>query len=342
MKFPIPLESHFEAQKFDIADVENPKIYIFASKFQFFFYQNLDFVLGMLQASLPIVAFEDVRPGMHFRLRDFDSNSPRFVKRTCVVESYRHIKRANQRDEIYPLYHEEFPVSSVRIPKTNARRQQLHVLYQVPLPSGSLLHGSLLRKIYSDQMWDDNLITRGVMVRGQIIDLSFTSAQKNLLIAIRHGLLNVIETILEFGPTGLMFQEIHRYYRSDEQAGFALGVSTWITRNGRKSQSATPWQWANIFGRQEVIRLFDARMRKPGKKKDLLRYLNGRKSLKKNFLKKVFGYLARCEFWVKLRLRFWIFEGYVEILTKFGAKLDFRVYARGELGSQEGILGFRV
>ena len=28
--------------------------------------------------------------------------------------------------------------------------------------------------------------------------------------------------------------------------------------------------------------------------------------LKKNFLKKIFGYEARCEFWLKLRFRFWI------------------------------------
>ena len=47
------------------------------------------------------------------------------------------------------------------------------------------------------------------------------------------------------------------------------------------------------------------------------------RSLKKNFLKKIFGYLARCDFLVKLRLRVWIFVGYVEILPKFGLKLDF-------------------
>ena len=40
------LEYHFETIKFEISDVENPKIYIFASKFKFFFDQNLDFVLG--------------------------------------------------------------------------------------------------------------------------------------------------------------------------------------------------------------------------------------------------------------------------------------------------------
>ena len=47
--------------------------------------------------------------------------------------------------------------------------------------------------------------------------------------------------------------------------------------------------------------------------------------LKKNFLKKVFGYEARCEFWVKIGLRFWIWVGYVDFLAKFGAKLSFRV-----------------
>ena len=47
--------------------------------------------------------------------------------------------------------------------------------------------------------------------------------------------------------------------------------------------------------------------------------------LKKNLVNKIFGYLARCEFWLKLGLRFWIFVGYVEILAKFGAKSNFRV-----------------
>ena len=32
-------------------------------------------------------------------------------------------------------------------------------------------------------------------------------------------------------------------------------------------------------------------------------------SLKKNFLKKFFRYLARCDFWLKLGFRFWIFVG---------------------------------
>ena len=42
----ISLEFRFQTPKFEIAVVENPKILIFASKFKFFFDQNLDFVLG--------------------------------------------------------------------------------------------------------------------------------------------------------------------------------------------------------------------------------------------------------------------------------------------------------
>ena len=42
----IPFEFRFEIPKFEFSDVENPKILIFASKFKFFFDQNLDFVLG--------------------------------------------------------------------------------------------------------------------------------------------------------------------------------------------------------------------------------------------------------------------------------------------------------
>ena len=48
--FLIPLESHFETPKFEFSDIENPKILIFASKFKFFFDQNLDFVLGYFDA----------------------------------------------------------------------------------------------------------------------------------------------------------------------------------------------------------------------------------------------------------------------------------------------------
>ena len=47
--------------------------------------------------------------------------------------------------------------------------------------------------------------------------------------------------------------------------------------------------------------------------------------LKKNLANKIFGYLARCDFWSKIGLRFWIFVGYVDFLANFGAKLDFRV-----------------
>ena len=42
----VPLEFRFETPKFEIANIENPQILIFASKFKFFFDQNLDFVLG--------------------------------------------------------------------------------------------------------------------------------------------------------------------------------------------------------------------------------------------------------------------------------------------------------
>ena len=47
--------------------------------------------------------------------------------------------------------------------------------------------------------------------------------------------------------------------------------------------------------------------------------------LKKILANKIVGFLARCEFWLKLGLRFWNFVGYVEMLAKFGAKLGFRV-----------------
>ena len=44
---PFSLESCFETSKLKFSDVENPEILIFASKFKFFFDQNLDFVLGI-------------------------------------------------------------------------------------------------------------------------------------------------------------------------------------------------------------------------------------------------------------------------------------------------------
>ena len=50
-----------------------------------------------------------------------------------------------------------------------------------------------------------------------------------------------------------------------------------------------------------------------------------RRELKKNLTNKIFGYLARCDFWAKLGLRFWILVGYVYFLANFGAKFDFRV-----------------
>ena len=42
----ISLESQFETIKFEFSDLKNPEILIFASKLNFFFDQNLDFVLG--------------------------------------------------------------------------------------------------------------------------------------------------------------------------------------------------------------------------------------------------------------------------------------------------------
>ena len=47
--FSIPLESPFETPKFEFSDVENPQILIVASKFKFFFYQNLDFLLSEMR-----------------------------------------------------------------------------------------------------------------------------------------------------------------------------------------------------------------------------------------------------------------------------------------------------
>ena len=55
------------------------------------------------------------------------------------------------------------------------------------------------------------------------------------------------------------------------------------------------------------------------------KHFHRRQRLKKNLANKIFGYLVRCDFWVKLELRFWILVGYVYCLTKFGAKSDFRV-----------------
>ena len=69
--------------------------------------------------------------------------------------------------------------------------------------------------------------------------------------------------------------------------------------------------------------LLDAKKLLPADKADQI--LEGWTQLKNNFLKKIFGYLATCEFWLRLGWRFWIFVGYVDFLTKFGAKLDFRV-----------------
>ena len=47
--------------------------------------------------------------------------------------------------------------------------------------------------------------------------------------------------------------------------------------------------------------------------------------LKKNFLKKIFGYNSEMRFLAKIRVVILDLVGYVDILAKFGAKLDFRV-----------------
>ena len=69
----IPLEFRFEAPKFEFSAVENPQIYIFASKFKYFFNQNLDFVLGGAAngysgdnrdpAKMPFLRISDVAEG---------------------------------------------------------------------------------------------------------------------------------------------------------------------------------------------------------------------------------------------------------------------------------------
>ena len=46
-------------------------------------------------------------------------------------------------------------------------------------------------------------------------------------------------------------------------------------------------------------------------------------SLKKNLANKIFWYLARCEFWVKFGLRFWILVGYVEIFIEIWREIGF-------------------
>ena len=207
-----------------------------------------DVIGPMIEPSLPIVPFEEVRPDMHFRLRVFDSESQRFVKRTCAVESYRRVKKTYFSRLISDHDNDENSGSSVSATTATAPRKQLNVV----------CNGHLgLRRTYGEQTWNKHFIARGVMVRGQVLDMNFSFAQTNLFVAIRHGLLRVIRMILDFAPADLMFKEIHRFYRSDEQAGFLLGVSRWRTRNGKKSQRATPYQWARIFGKPYVILLFD-------------------------------------------------------------------------------------
>ena len=41
----------------------------------------------------------------------------------------------------------------------------------------------------------------------------------------------------------------------------------------------------------------------------IMELCHGKELFKKNFVNKIFGYLARCEFWAKMGLRFWILVG---------------------------------
>ena len=78
--------------------------------------------------------------------------------------------------------------------------------------------------------------------------------------------------------------------------------------------------------RRHSRRKFSPRKRSEKMEKDAIDTMGDKDLwLKKNFLKKIFGYEARCEFWVNIGLRFWILVGYVDFLSKFGAKLSFRV-----------------
>ena len=106
-----------------------------------------DVIGAMMEPSLPIVSFDEVRPDMHFRLRVYDGEglSPRFVTRTCTVESYRLMKKADYRDEF----------------ADEVRRKKLGVKFWVPIPSCSV---GLTRRTYTEQMWDHNVIAPGVMV----------------------------------------------------------------------------------------------------------------------------------------------------------------------------------
>ena len=54
---PIPIESHFDTQKFEFSVPNYPKILIFVSKFKFFFHQNLDFVLGRQRRNQRVIAY---------------------------------------------------------------------------------------------------------------------------------------------------------------------------------------------------------------------------------------------------------------------------------------------
>ena len=170
-----------------------------------------DVVGAMIEPALPLVTFDEVRPSMHFRLQVH--NGERFVMRTCIVEYY-----------MNPYSHDELP---------DARRKQLVVKYWMPFPWDQFRSSStravvpsennniagLPRQTYDDKTWNENFIAPGVLVGGQVLDMNFGLAQKNLFIAIRHGLLRIVEMILDLSSADLMLKEIRRYYSGEEQAG---------------------------------------------------------------------------------------------------------------------------
>ena len=88
----ISLEFRFETPKFEFSDVENHRIYIFASKFKFFFCQNLDFVLGRLtpiwrSPSLPRTYWQPRSP-----LTCSTSSAPSWPFQTQLVLPIREVK----------------------------------------------------------------------------------------------------------------------------------------------------------------------------------------------------------------------------------------------------------
>ena len=56
----------------------------------------------------------------------------------------------------------------------------------------------------------------------------------------------------------------------------------------------------------------------------------------------IFRVISEMQFLGKIRASILDFVRFVEILAKFGAKLDFRVYGLRKLGLREAILGFKV